>query len=177
VHGHGSGKEAGHRVRFEIMKADAQSSFRKLASNRKAFHDYHVREKLEAGLELRGTEVKAARAAQISLTGSYASIEHGEAFLNGLTIQPYEFGNRFNHDPSRARRLLLHKQEIKRLQVETEQKGCTLVPLSVYLKRGKVKVELGICRGKQQADKRETLKRKTADREAQRAMADARKYR
>ena len=150
-----------------------QNSNRRIASNKKAFRDYSVDERLEAGIELRGTEVKSIRAGHISLVGSYAKVEGGQIFAEGITIQPYEFGNRQNHDTQRSRRLLLHKGEISRLRAKIEQKGCTLVPLSVYMKRGRVKVEMGLCRGKTHGDKRETLKRKTADREAARAMRRA----
>jgi SsrA-binding protein len=153
------------------MPSPSEKHHKTLANNRKAFHDYFVMERHEAGIELRGTEVKSIRNGQISLAGSFARIEGGQVILHHLTIPPYEFGNRFNHDPDRPRRLLLRKAEIRRLQVQTDQKGHTLVPLSLYLKRGMVKVEVGVCRGKAQFDKRETLKRKTADREAAREMA------
>jgi len=145
-----------------------------LASNRKALRDFFVIDRLEAGVELKGTEVKSIRAGHISLVGSYAQIENGQAILYGVTVQPYEFGNRFNHESSRPRRLLLHKREILKLQVETEQKGHTLIPLNVYLKRGHVKVQIGLCKGKQAVDKRETLRAKTANREAERAMRNRR---
>lgn len=144
---------------------------KRLVSNRRALHDYTVIEHLEAGIELRGTEVKSLRAGHGSLVGAYCGIEKGEAFLFGMDIPPYECGNRFNHDPKRKRRLLLHRREIDRLTGQTEQKGLTLVPLSVYLKRGRMKLDVGVCRGKGQADKRETLRKRTADREAQREMA------
>jgi SsrA-binding protein len=143
----------------------------RLAVNRKARHDYTVLERLEAGIELRGTEVKSIRAGSTSLTGGFIRVENGEAFLCGINVPPYEHGNRFNHAPDRPRRLLLHAREIHQLQVHLEQKGNALVPLALYLKRGKVKLELGICRGKRAPDKRETLRRRTADREAERAMA------
>ena len=146
-----------------------------IASNRKAFHDYHVLERFEAGIELRGTEVKSLREGHVSLIGAFAQIENGEVVLQGMTIQPYEFGNRFNHASDRPRRLLLHKREILRLKAESEQKGHSLIPLRLYFKGRNVKVELGSCRGKNVVDKRETLKRKTADREAGRAIANARK--
>jgi len=144
---------------------------RKIASNRKALRDYEVLEHVEAGIELQGTEVKSIREGHIALTGAYARTEKGQIWLHSVSVLPYEYGNRFNHDPDRPKRLLLHKAEILRLQAQNEQKGCALVPLSVYFKKGRVKIDLGVCRGKRQADKRETLKRKTADREAQRAMA------
>lgn len=149
-------------------------SGKRLVSNRRALHDYTVIERLEAGLELRGTEVKSLRAGHGSLAGAYCAIEKGEAFLFGMDIPPYDCGNRFNHDPKRKRRLLLHRREIDRLTGLTEQKGLTLVPLSLYLKRGRMKLDVGVCRGKQQSDKRETLRKRTADREAQREMS---KYR
>lgn len=143
-----------------------------LATNRKARRDYQILEKLEAGIELRGTEVKSIRAGKASLGESYARVEGNEVILHGLHIEPYAHGNRFNHDPVRPRRLLLHKQEISRLHGQVAVKGRTLVPLRLYLKRGRVKVELGLGKGKHDQDKRETLKRRTADREAQRAIAD-----
>jgi len=152
------------------MAAPDQSS-RQIAVNRKARYDYFVIERYEAGIELHGTEVKSIRDGHISLAGGFARVEEGEVVLRHVNISLYEFGNRFNHDPDRPRRLLFHKKEIHRLQAQTEQKGHTLVPLRVYLKRGLVKVEIGLCKGKRQSDKRETLRRKTADLEAARAMA------
>ena len=143
---------------------------KKIASNRKALRDYLVEDRIEAGIELRGTEVKSVKGGNINFIGSFATIERGECILQGLNISPYEHGNRFNHPPERPRRLLLHAHEIAKMRVKAEQKGYSLIPLSVYLKRGLVKVEIGVCRGKRQADKRETLKRRDADREAQRAM-------
>jgi SsrA-binding protein len=149
---------------------------KKLAANRKALRDFTVLDRLEAGIELRGTEVKSVRQGNVSLAGSFVKIEDGQVMLYHVTIPPYEQGNRFNHDPDRPRRLLLHRREIERLRVQLEQKGLSAIPLSVYLKRGSlVKLELGLCRGKRQADKRETLRRKTAEREADRAVADARR--
>lgn len=145
-------------------------SNKKIASNRKALRDYLVEDRLEAGIELRGTEVKSVKSGNLNFTGSYAAIQNGECILLGLNIAPYEHGNRFNHPPERPRRLLMHTSEIGKLRAQVEQKGYSLIPLSVYLKRGIVKIEIGICRGKKQVDKRETLKRRTADREAQRAI-------
>ena len=152
------------------------SGYSKIASNRKAFHDYEVLDRYEAGVELRGTEVKSLRLGHVSMVGSYAQVEGDQIFLQGVTIQPYEFGNRFNHDADRPRRLLLHKREILKIKAGVEQKGYSLVPLKIYFLKRKVKIELGVCRGKKLFDKRETLKRKTADREAARAMSAA-KYR
>jgi SsrA-binding protein len=145
-------------------------SSRQITVNRRARRDYQVLEQVEAGIELRGTEVKSLRLGHVSMVGAYARIENGEAVLLGLNIPPYDHGNRFNHDPERPRRLLLHKHEIGKLQAQAEQKGLALVPLSLNFKRGLVKVEIGVCRGKQAHDKRETIKRRTADREASRAI-------
>lgn len=142
-----------------------------LATNRKARHDYHILDAIEAGIELRGTEVKSARAGEVSLSGGYAQIQDGQVILQHINIAPYVAGNRFNHDPERPRRLLLHKKEIRRLQGRVEQEGNTLVPLKCYLKHGFVKIELGLCKGKLQNDKRETIRRRDADRETSRAVA------
>ena len=142
-----------------------------LASNRKARRDYVVLDRLEAGIQLVGTEVKSVRGGHSSLVGGHASIEDGEVWLQNLNIPAYEHGNRFNHDPIRPRRLLLHRREIRRLASQLEQKGFAVVPLRLYLKKGRIKVELGICRGKRREDKRETLKQRTAEREAAREIA------
>ena len=141
-----------------------------LATNRKAFRDFHVLEKLEAGIELRGTEVKSIRNGHIRIDEAYAHIENNQAEVLQMTIQPYSHGNVHNHAPARPRRLLLHKKEIHRLQSKIGEKGLTLVPLKAYLKGGKVKIELALCKGKDTVDKRETLKKKSADLEARRAM-------
>jgi SsrA-binding protein len=138
--------------------------------NRKAYHDYEVLETYEAGLALVGTEVKSVRMGQVSLTGAYVAIRGGQAVVEGMTIQPYEFGNRFNHEPTRPRRLLMHKVEILRLQAAVDQKGLALVPLKVYFVRGKAKLQVGLCRGKKVADKRETVRRRTEEREASRQV-------
>lgn len=142
-----------------------------IASNRKASHDYHVLERIEAGVCLVGTEVKSVRAGGVSLAGSYARVDGTRVTLQHVTIQPYEFGNRNNHEPDRPRQLLLNKREIDKLRAATEQKGATLVPLRLYMRNGRVKVELGLCRGKNQGDKRETLRRKTVQRETDREIA------
>lgn len=143
-----------------------------LASYRRARHDYHVLETVECGIELRGTEVKSVRDGQVGLAQSFADVEGGQVFVRGMRIEPFRHGNRFNHDPLRPKKLLLHRREIDRLAAQVATKGTTLIPLQLYLKRGRVKLELGLCKGKDQHDKRETLKRKTADREARRAIAD-----
>lgn len=145
---------------------------KRVGTNRKAFRDYHILDRFEAGLELRGTEVKSLRAAGVSLAGSYARIENKQVILYDLHISPYEHGNRFNHDPVRPRRLLLHAREIHRLFGQVTVKGRALVPLSIYFRRGFAKVELGLCTGKNLVDKRETLRRKTQEREAIRAIRE-----
>lgn len=147
-----------------------ESGTKLIAKNRKAYHDYEIVDKYEAGIELVGTEVKSIRAGHITLQGGYIKIEDGQAWLYDVKIPAYEYGNLFNHDISRCRRLLLHKKEIIRLGSRVDEKGLTLIPLSVYLKDGKVKIRVGVCRGKAQYDKRETIKRREADRAARRAM-------
>jgi SsrA-binding protein len=141
-----------------------------LTTNRKAFRDFHVLEKFEAGIELRGTEVKSIREGHIRIDEAYAHIENGQAEVLQMTIQPYSHGNVHNHSPTRPRRLLLHKKEITRLQSKIGEKGLTLVPLKAYLKAGKVKIELALCKGKDTVDKRETLKKKAADLDTRRAL-------
>ena len=144
-----------------------------LARNRKAFHDFEIVDRLEAGLELRGTEVKSVREGRASLVGAWAHVDKAtnEAWLDNATIQPYEYGTLHNHVATRMRRLLLHRREILRLRAFTERKGHTLVPLELYLKRGRVKLLLGVCRGKTEFDKRETIKRREDDRTARRVIA------
>ena len=157
------------------MKAPAdqkpRDSVRRVATNRKAFRDYQVLDKIEAGIELRGAEVKSIRAGRFSIAEGYASIDGGDAILHGFHILPYECSRVAEQDPDRPKRLLLHKREIDRLVGQTAIKGHTIVPLQVYFKKGYVKVELGLCKGKHSGDKRETLRRRTAEREAERAMA------
>jgi SsrA-binding protein len=145
-----------------------------VASNRKALHDYHILEKLEAGISLLGTEVKSAREGRVNLKDSYGAVKGAEAFLLNCHISPYSHGNRENHDPVRPRKLLLHRKEIRRLIGKTQEKGLTLVPLRMYLRRGKIKVELGVARGKKLHDKRETERRKEMDREARVAVKERR---
>jgi SsrA-binding protein len=159
----------------EKRKEPAAGGISVVARNRKALHDYEVLERLEAGLALVGTEVKVVRAGHAGLQGAYAQVDKntGEAWLCGVNIPPYGFGNLFNHDSLRARKLLLHRRELLKLRAHEERKGCTIVPLSLYLKRGRVKCELGVCRGKNEIDKRETIKRREIDRETRRAAANA----
>ena len=139
-----------------------------IASNRRAFHDYHIQETFEAGIALVGTEVKALREGKANLQDSFARIEHNEVLLYHCHIQPYSHGNIQNHDPLRVRKLLLHRREIQRLLGKTQERGLTLVPLKVYFKRGRAKVELALAKGKTGPDKRESLKRREAVREIQR---------
>lgn len=142
------------------------------AENRKARHDYHIHETYEAGLALTGTEVKSLRAGKANLKDSYAAIERGELFLHNLHISPYEQGNRFNHEPLRVRKLLMHRYEINKLIGKIKEKGFTLVPLKLYFTRGKVKVELALTTGKKTYDKRHDLAEKDAKRDMDREMRD-----
>ncbi|WP_454963326.1 SsrA-binding protein SmpB [Filifactor alocis] len=146
------------------------SNVKVVAKNRKARFNYEILETYEAGIELKGTEVKSVRASKVNLTEGFISIDNGEAFLKQVHISPYEQGNIFNVDPVRVRKLLLHKREIKKLIGETAQKGFTLVPLSMYLKNGKVKLSLGLARGKNTHDKRQDMAKKDAQRSIERAM-------
>ena len=139
-----------------------------LAVNRRAWHDYSVLEKIECGIALTGTEVKVLRAGAGSLAGAYGAVLGDELYVVQMHIPVYEFGNRFNHDPKRNRKLLVHRKEVRELKMKTEAKGLTLIPLRVYLKKGRVKLELGVCRGKALHDKRETLKKKAVDRDLDR---------
>ena len=129
---------------------------KEIASNRKAFHEYFVLERFEAGIELFGTEVKSIRAGQVNLKDSFCTVRNGELFVRGMHISPYEKGNIFNRDPMRVRRLLMHKREIRKLDDRISQDGVALIPLSLYLKDSRVKLELGLCKGKKLYDKRES---------------------
>lgn len=136
-----------------------------ICNNKKAYHDYFIEEKYEAGMVLTGTEVKSLRMGKANLNDSFALVKGGEAFLNNLHISPYDFGNRENHDPDRMRKLLLHKKEIVKLFSKVREQGYSLVPLRLYFKNGKVKVEMGLAKGKKLYDKREDLKQKDQKRE------------
>ena len=138
------------------------------AENRKARHDYTVLDTIECGIVLTGTEVKSVRHGSVSLAGAYGAVLQGELWLLGTDIAAYAFGNRFNHEPKSRRKLLVHAKEVRDLQLKTEAKGLTLVPLKVFLKHGRIKVELGICRGKQLHDKRDALKKKALRRDVER---------
>ena len=142
------------------------------AQNRKAHHDYYVEEKYEAGIELAGTEVKSVRAGTLNLKDSYCSVKEEELFVHGMHISPYEKGNIFNKDPVRPRRLLMHKREIRKLHALVKQDGYTLVPLSVYFKDARVKVEVGLCKGKKLYDKRADMAKRDAQRDMERAMKE-----
>ena len=144
-----------------------------LCQNKKAHHNYFIEETFEAGIALVGTEVKSLRLGKGNLKDSYVQIEEGEAFLHHTHISPYPYGHQFNHDPERVRKLLLHKREIRRLMGKTQERGFTLVPLKMYLKNGRIKIQLGLAKGKTGVDKRETLKKRAADREIERVMKDA----
>jgi len=138
------------------------------AENRKARHDYTVLETIECGIVLTGTEVKSVRHGEVSLSGSYGAVLKGELWLVGADIAAYKFGNRFNHEPKSMRKLLVHAKEVRDLKLKTEAKGLTLIPLRVFLKNGRVKVDLGVCRGKQLHDKRDALKKKAMRRDLER---------
>ena len=147
-----------------------------LAENRKARHDYFVDEAMEAGIALVGTEVKSIRNGRVNLKDCYADINNGEIFINNMHISPYEQGNIFNVDPLRKRKLLLHKSEIQRLIGIVQQQGVALIPLSLYLKNGRVKVNLGVCRGKKNYDKRDTMLEKAHKREMDRQLKERNRY-
>ena len=143
-----------------------------IAENRQARHEYFIIESLEAGIELFGTEVKSIRAGGVNLKDSWISIEHGEAFIRGMHISPYEKGNIFNRDPYRVRRLLMHKKEIMKLYGQVKQGGYTLVPISMYFKDSRVKIQVGLCKGKKLYDKRESSAKRDAERSIDRAIKD-----
>ena len=155
--------------------ADKTAS-RIIAQNRKAYHDYFVDEKYEAGIALFGTEVKSVRGGAVNLKDAYCSVKNGELFVLGMHISPYEQGNIFNREPRRDRKLLMHKREIMKLSGLMTQKGYTLVPLSMYFSGKNVKVEIGLCRGKKLYDKRDALAEKQTNREIDRRMRDQSRY-
>ena len=152
-----------------------QQGIRTIAQNRKAWHDYFIEEKYEYGIALFGTEVKSIRQGKVNLKESWAQIRKGEVWVEGMHISPYEQGNIFNRDPLRAKKLLMHKKEIRKLDGLVMRQGYTLVPLEVYLKDGRMKIQLGLCKGKQLHDKRESMARKDSDREIQRALRQKQK--
>jgi SsrA-binding protein len=143
-----------------------------VAQNKKAYHDYFILEEYEAGIELFGTEIKSIRQGKINLKDAWCNIVNGEIFVNGMHVSPYDHGNIFNRDPMRIRRLLMHKKEINRLYGTIKQEGLSLIPLSIYFKKGRAKVKIGLCKGKKNYDKRDAAAQKDANRNIERAMKE-----
>ena len=156
------------------MAEKQSTAIRIIANNKKAYHDYFVDEKLEAGVELFGTEVKSLRLGAVNLKDSYCSFKNGEIFALGVHISPYEKGNIFNREPLRPKKLLLHKREILRLAGKSAEKGYSVIPLSLYFSKGRVKMEIGLCRGKKLYDKREDMAKAAAKRDMERAFKERR---
>lgn len=150
-----------------------KESFKSIAQNKKAYHDYFIEDKMETGIELFGTEVKSVRQGKVSLKEAWCSIVEGELFVNGMHISPYEQGNIFNKDPMRVRRLLMHKKEIMRILGLVKQDGYTLMPLSIYLNGSLVKVQVGLCKGKKLYDKRSAMAEKDAKRKIERTLKES----
>ena len=147
-------------------------SIKTIANNKKAFHDYFIEEKYECGIELAGTEVKSLRLGQVNIKDSYASVENGEVWLKGMHISPYEKGNIFNRDPLRERRLLMHKYEIRKLIGKLKEQGYSLVPISIYLKGQRIKIEIALAKGKKSYDKRQSIAEASAKREIERKLKE-----
>ena len=152
-----------------------QKGIKVIAQNRKAFHDYFVEEKYECGLALFGTEVKSIRQGRVNLKESWAQIRQGEVWVEGMHISPYEQGNIFNKDPLRPKKLLMHRSEIRKLDGLIMRQGYTLIPLEIYFREGRVKLQLGLCKGKQEHDKRDSIARRDSDREIRRALRERQK--
>jgi len=152
--------------------ASKADNIKVIAQNKKARHEYFILENIEAGIELFGTEVKSIRAGKVNISDAYASIKNGEVFVLGMNISPYEKGNIFNRDPLREKKLLLHKVQIRKLIGQIKQTGFSLIPLSVYLKGSRVKVDLAVCKGKKLYDKRDDIAKRDAKRNAERAMKE-----
>ncbi|MCC8072985.1 MAG: SsrA-binding protein SmpB [Clostridiales bacterium] len=152
------------------MKSDKKQV---IANNKKAYHDYFVLETYEAGIELYGTEIKSIRAGKVNLKDSFCSVDDGEMFVIGMHISPYEMGNRFNRDPMRKKRLLLHKREIMKLFGESRLQGLSIVPLSLYISNGRAKLEIGLCKGKKLYDKRAVQAKKDSDRVIERTLKNS----
>ena len=157
------------------MAENKKQTTKVVAQNKKAYHDYFVDEKYEAGIALFGTEVKSIRMGAVNLKDSYCSIKNGELFVIGMHISPYEKGNIFNRDPLRERKLLMHKREILKLMMLCDKDGYTLIPLSLYFSKSKVKMKLGVCKGKKLYDKRESNQKRMLEREADRAVKQNKK--
>ena len=149
---------------------DKKDVIKPVAQNKKAYHEYFILEKYEAGIELFGTEVKSIRNGKVNLKDSWCQIKNNEIFVCGMHISPYEQGNIFNRDPLSVKRLLMHKKEIRNLYAKVKQEGLTLIPLSLYFKKGRAKLEIGLCKGKKLYDKREAAARKEAERKIERTM-------
>ena len=141
-----------------------------LAKNKKAQHNYFILRKIECGIELFGTEVKSIRLGKVNISDAYASVENGEIFVKAMNVSPYEQGNIFNRDPLRDKKLLLHKNEIRKLDAQVTRQGYTLIPLELYMKDGKVKIQLGVCKGKHLHDKRDAMAKRDSDLEMRRAL-------
>jgi SsrA-binding protein len=152
------------------LTRQSEGEIKQIAANRKALHDYIIEDTYEAGIALTGTEIKSVRASRVNLRDGYVQLRNGEAWLLNVHISPYDFGNRENHEPRRERKLLLHSQEIRKLQSKVAERGWTVVPLRMYLKAGRAKVEIALARGKRLYDKREAVAERDMDRELQRAL-------
>jgi len=159
----------------EVESGAARAGEKIITTNRKAHHDFFFLERAEAGIALRGTEVKSLRAGGVNLKDSYVEPRNGEMILVGMHISPYATGNRFNHEPERERKLLLHKREILRLGIKAREKGLTIIPLRLYFKSGRVKVEIALARGKRSYDKRAAIASREAKREVSRALKEAKR--
>lgn len=154
------------------MSRHSDSTVKQVSSNRKALHDYFIEDRYEAGIALTGTEIKSVRASRVNLRDGFVLIRNGEAWLVNVHIAPYDFGNRENHEPRRERRLLLHRQEIRKLLSKVSERGWTIVPLSMYLTKGRAKVEIALVRGKRQYDRKDAVAERDADRELRRELKD-----
>ena len=152
--------------------ADKSTGDRVVTSNRRAFHEYFITDTVEAGIALTGTEIKSIREGKVTISEAYARIDHGELWLVGAHISPYSHGNRSNHEPDRPRKLLIHKRELRDLRVSIEQKGMTIVPLRLALRRGRAKIDIGVARGKQLHDKRAAAAERQSQRDVERALRD-----
>src|SRR5256712_12826154 len=157
-------------ARNEAKSSPGSAPIKVITVNRQAYHDYFVESTVEAGISLVGTEIKSIREGKVNLRGSYAIVRNGEIWLENAHIAVYEHGNRYNHDPIRNRKLLLHRREIEQLEAKVATKGLTLIPLKLYLKGGRAKVELGLCRGKKLYDKREAIAERDVKREMERVI-------
>ena len=155
------------------MAKHTEGDVKPVATNRKALHDYFIEDTYEAGIALTGTEIKSVRASRVNLRDGFVQIKQGDAWLLNVHISPYDFGNRENHEPRRERRLLLHHQEIRKLQSKVSERGWTIVPLSMYMKNGRAKVEIALVRGKRLYDKRDAVAERDMDRELQRAVKES----